>query len=373
MKTFQNTVKIRQIVAFSLLGFVNLIFAFKYFSRYIDHSLLLSVFYIAFLVALFISLKRVRYRFLESAWFFSSILFLYCLGHVVLFHFISVKTLNVDRWSVISSFWEQVFKGQYPYNALSNMGSYPAPFPFYFLMALPFHIIGEIGYFSLTGIIIFAYFLRKNLSRRDSIGALIILFLSISVFWEITVRSTIFVNSIFFTLYLFWLQRVDLNNKKQYWASALIGGLLLSTRTIFVLPLVIYCVFLFKSSEITLKSLIGWSLIILGVFTLTFSPFFIFYLHEFLNRNPFNVQTEHLFPFKVSVVFFILSVIAGFICSNKIEILYYSCGIFVLILITYFTLFIHRYSLVNAYLKSSIDLSYMLFTFPFLLFFSYKE
>jgi hypothetical protein len=200
-----------------------------------------------------------------------------------------------------------------------------------------------------------------------------VLLFSVSVFWEISVRSTILLNSILFFLYLFWLQSVDLNNKKQYWTSAVIGGLLLSTRTIFALPFIIYLSFLIKSKEIDLRSLSGWFLIILGVLVLSFSPFLIFYYHEFVKINPFNVQSEHLFPFKVSLIFILLSVLAGFICSNKMEILYYSCGIFVLILITYFTLSVHRYGLMYAYLKSSIDLSYMLFIFPFLLFFSYKN
>jgi len=253
------------------------------------------------------------------------------------------------------------------------MGNYPAPLPFYFILALPFDLIGEIGYLALIGIIIFAVFLRKSLSARNSFGAMIILFLSVSVFWEISVRSTILINAILFMLYLFWLQKVDFGNKKQYLASAIIGGLLLSTRTIFALPMVIYVVFLFKSKEVSLQSLIVWSLIIVGVLTLTFLPLFIFYFPEFIIRNPFNVQTDHLFPFNISLFFIVLSVISGFMCSRKREILYYTSGIFVLVLITYFFLFIHKYGFMYAYLKSSIDISYMLFAFPFLLYFSFSS
>ena len=369
---FSNSIKFRQTLSFSFIVLINFIFAYKYFSRSLEHALLLSIFYITLLIIIFILSKKFSFQLYESDWFYYAFVFMYIAGHVILFHFIHVENLNVDRWSVISAFWEQAFKGEYPYNAQSHMGNYAASLPFYFVLALPFYLIGEIGYFSLIGIIIFAFFLRKNLSRSESICAIFILFLSVSVFWEISVRSTIFVNTVLFMLYLFWLLRIDLNNKKQYWTSAIIGGLLLSTREIFALPLIIYCVFLLKSKEISVKSLVGWCLIVFGLFIFTFSPFLIFYFHEFLNRNPFRVQTEQLLPFRISAFFLILAVIAGLLCSDKMGILYCSVCLFVSILMTYYALFIHNYGLMPAYLKSYIDLSYMLFAFPFLLFFSFK-
>ena len=373
MILFSNSIKFRQILSFSIIVLINFIFAYKYFSRGNEHALLLSVFYIIFLVTIFILSKKINFQWVESNKAFYSVLFLYSLFHVVLFHFIHVENLNVDRWSVISSFWEQAFKGQYPYNAQSHMGNYPGPLPFYFVLFLPFNFIGEIGYFSLLGVIIFAFFLRKNLSRRESIGALFILILSISVFWEIMVRSTIFVNAVLFILYLFWLLKVDLNNFKQYWTSAIIGGLLLSTRSIFAFPLIIYCVFSFKSKEVTFKSIFSWSLIVCCTFIITFSPFLLFYFNDFLNRNPFSVQTEHLLPFRISALFLILAVVSGFVCSHKREIIYYTVGIFVLILITYFAFVCYNYGFKGAYINSNADISYMLFTLPFLLFFSYKN
>lgn len=370
---FLNTIKIKQIVAFSILVLINFIFAFKYLSRSNDHALIMSIFYIILLIILFILSKKIDLKLFKSNWFFYSLVFLYSISHIVLFHFIKVETLNVDRWSVISSFWEQAFNGQYPYNAQSHMGNYPAPLPFYFLMALPFNLVSEIGYFSLLGIILLSVFLRNNLSAKNSIGALIILFLSVSVLWEISVRSTILVNSVLFMLYLFWLERINFNSKKHFWASAIIGGLLLSTRTIFALPLVIYVIYLFKSKEVTFKLLTGWSLVVGGVLILSFSPLLFFNFSEFLIRNPFNVQTDHLFPFNISLIFIALAAIAGFICSTKRQLIHYTSGIFILVLITYFYLFIFRFGFIDAYFNSSIDLSYMLFAYPFLLYLSFSN
>jgi hypothetical protein len=370
---FTSANKIRQTLAFSIIILINLIFAFKYLSRVNDYAFILCIGYTLFLTIFYIFSKRIDSKFFNSNWLFYSLVCLYSLGHIILFHFIKVETLNVDRWSVISSFWNQAFHWQYPYNAQSHMGNYPAPLPFYFVLALPFNLLGEIGYLSLSGILILAVFLRKNLSPQNSVGALVFLFLSVSVFWEISTRSTILINSILFMVYLVWLEKVNFKNKRQFWMSAIIGGLLLSTRTIFALPLTIYVIYLFKSKEVTLKVLVVWSLIVVGVLIITFLPFLIFYFPEFLIRNPFNVQTDYLFPLNISMIFIFLSVISGFLCTKKREILFYTSGIFVLILITYFYLFIHKYGFMNAYFKSGIDLSYLFFAFPFLLYFSFSD
>lgn len=365
-----NNSKVRQLLSIFLTLVINFLFAYKYCSRSTNHPLLLSLFYIALLAIIFFLFKRLNFKFLESNWLYYSYLFLYSLSYVVAFHFIQVESLNVDRWSVISSFWNEAFKGHYPYNAQSHMGNYPAPLPFYFVLALPFHLLGEIGYFSVWGVIIFAALQRKFLTRKQSLGTLVILSLSVSIFWEISVRSTIFVNTVLFMAYLFWLVRVDLNRSKQFWASAIIGGLLLSTRTIFAIPIIIYCIFLFKEKEILFKQLVTWILCVCVIFSLTFFPFFLFYLKEFLNRNPFLIQTDAILPFQKSVIFLILAIVAGYKCSHKFEIPYYTVAIFVLMVIAYFTLECQKFGIMIAYSNSYIDLSYLLFTFPFLLLFS---
>jgi len=44
------------------------------------------------------------------------------IGSGFIFYKIPVESLNVDRWSVITSFWDNFFKGEYVYFAKSNMG-----------------------------------------------------------------------------------------------------------------------------------------------------------------------------------------------------------------------------------------------------------
>lgn len=372
MTLFSGRSSIKHVLSFFLLLIINALFAFKYSARATEYSLLFCLLYVAFLVAVYLLLGKLNNRLFQSDHFYYVLLVLYLLSFIISFHFIRVENLNVDRWSVISSFWDQAFKGLYPYNARSHIGNYPGPLPFYFVLALPFYLTGEIGYLSLLGIIVFAVFLRQNLSAKDSTGALFILFVSVSISWEIITRSTILVNAILFMVYLFWLSKEDINKRKTFWKTAISGGLLLSTRTIFIIPLIIYSVFQFKNKKISFKLLSGWMIIVYTVFAITFSPFLIFCFKEFLTRNPFSVQTEHLLPLSISVAFLLIAFITGFICSGEKDVIYCTTGAFVLILVTYFFYFSRQYGFLNAYLNSKIDLSYMLFVFPFVLYYAFE-
>ena len=118
----------------------------------------------------------------------------------VVFYFafqkIPVETLKVDRWSVISSFWDNYFGNKYVYFAKSNMNNPPGPMPFYFILALPFYIIGELGYFSILGIVLFFGLLNyKKLNTNLQTTALLLVCSSIFYLHEVICRSNIFLNS----------------------------------------------------------------------------------------------------------------------------------------------------------------------------------
>ena len=223
--------RFRQILSLVIIILINLIFALKYFSRGVGHPLSLSIFYVVVLIIMFILLKKINMPWLNSNWLYYLVIVGYCIGHIILFRFIKVENLNVDRWSVISSFWDQIFNHQYPYYAKSHMGNPPGPLPVYFLLTLPFSIIHEIGLLSLLGVGVFMWHLRKQKTANDSNIALLLIVLSVAVFWEISVRSTILVNGIIFYFCLFWLLNMELKNAHQRWISAVACGLVLSTRS----------------------------------------------------------------------------------------------------------------------------------------------
>ena len=111
-------------------------------------------------------------------------------------------------WSVIKSFLDNLFAGKYPYDAISFMGNSPGPFPFYYVIALPFYLVNEIGLLTLAAIVAFCAFLnRRTADNSVFFMQTILLVASPALAWEIIARSTIFFNFSLVILYAFWLEK----------------------------------------------------------------------------------------------------------------------------------------------------------------------
>ena len=358
----------RNQVVILLVVIINFLFAYKYFARVMPYALMGSIAYSTMVGMVYYFLQKRETKWVESNMLFWGITFLYVSLHVVFFSYIKVAQLNVDRWSVISSFWDVAFNGKYPYSAQSHMGNYPGPLPVYFLLSLPFYLIHEVGYLSLSGFILLAWVLRRYLSHKDSTIALFLLVSSVALFWEISVRSTIVVNAVLFLVYLRWLTHIDLRKTSYFILSAVVGGLLLSTRSIFAFALVVYGVFALKNKVLPFKKLFWWSSLLLATFMITFLPFFLFYFYEFTKLNPFFVQSDTLFPFSYVPILFGVAVIAGLLCKKTPDVFFWTGMVFGAVFSIYAIRLCMIHGPVNAYINSVIDLSYSLFCLPLMLY-----
>ena len=145
--------KVRKYVTLVVLAVIHLLFAFKYFNRFAGHGLMLSVLYIVIAGVILYILSKQHWSWVSGNVIYWGIVIAYASLYFIIFAHLKASQLNVDRWSVISSFWDNAFSGKYPYAAQSHMGNYPGPFPVYFVLALPFYLAQEIGYLSLLGFI----------------------------------------------------------------------------------------------------------------------------------------------------------------------------------------------------------------------------
>lgn len=121
-------------ISFVLFSLINILFAVKYFSRYTSYYVWMVAILCIFHTLLFYKGKELL-QFIRRKDTFIGILWLvcFCIGCIFVWDKIPVESLNVDRWSVITSFWDQYFNGQYVYYAQSHLGNYPGPMPFYFI------------------------------------------------------------------------------------------------------------------------------------------------------------------------------------------------------------------------------------------------
>lgn len=133
-------------ISLFILLFINFIFSVKYLSRYTSYYLIISLFIVLIQVLIvkkidfiFNLLKKAKIKPIYLL-IFSSIILLLIASKV------PIESLKVDRWSVITSFWDNYFSNQYVYFAKSFDGNYPGPMPFYFVLFLPFYFLNEYSY-----------------------------------------------------------------------------------------------------------------------------------------------------------------------------------------------------------------------------------
>lgn len=356
----------KQISLFLFL-LISFLFAVKYGSRITSYYILLAV--IISVLYFIIWKKRIFFQRLQANSTYV-LLAVFTILFSFVFYKITPESLNVDRWSVITSFWDNYFNNEYVYAAKSHKGNPPGPMPFYYIIALPFYFMGELGYLSILGslafLIILTYLKVQNYLK---IIALLLLLTSTFYLWEVTCRSNIFLNAsliVFSMLYFFKTIENKLKAKNLLLLGILIG-LLLSTRNVFVIPFIVLFLYALKLNLISIKNTIYIGLIVIVTFCLTFLPFIYNHFEEFKKINPFIIQSTYLMPFSYTVFCVVLSFISFLVVKNKNDVFFYSGIILFITVIIHYIHLIGVSSFNEAFFESRADISYFILSAPFLL------
>jgi hypothetical protein len=278
------------------------------------------------------------------------------------------ESLNVDRWSVISSFWHNYFNNEYVYFAKSFGNNYPGPMPFYFILALPFYLIGELGLFSFSGIVLFVLFTKK-LEMPFNYSSISFLLIATSLFfnWEIFSRSNLFING---CLILISIVCFFEKYKKELSSNLIFGiifGLLISTRNVFVIPYIIAFLFALRTKKIDLQNTFYIGITAIVAFGATFLPFVWSHFEDFKLMNPFIVQT-FLMPSKYIFLFILIAVILSFFCKKETDIYFYSGLTLFLTILFYFGYTIFNYGFNSSFYENIADISYFILCMPFVIY-----
>lgn len=348
-----------------MLTFTNVIFFVKYGSRVLDggYLYLAGIAYALVYVSLLTNprLGKLTSRF-SSTLFYSSVV---ALVSTIVFAqlFVDPLTLNVDRWSVISSFLEKGLNNQYPYGAISHLGNPPGPMPVYFILAFPFYIVGGLCVLSGLGYLATLSFLRR-FDHENSGKYYLSLLLSPCVYWEIATRSNVMTYSVLVLMGLTFFNLLD----KTHWSrklalSAVSVGLLLATRSVFIIAYMIYSVANFQPRKAILH-VKYWGLAVCA-FASAFLPLILIWPDEFWTINPFIVQSEYLMP-RWIILSYLLFIGTVVLFAKFKDSPFYS-GLFLFLLIgIYSTYLIFTVGFQTAFFDSKIDISYFIFSVPFL-------
>ena len=344
---------------------INVLFIIKYSSRITHYYYLLSLGYAVTLPVLFYLTSYIPEKlFTKKIFFILAILFV--AFSITSFAVIPQESLRVDRYEMIRLFWDNFFADINPYTPRSLETNIPGPFPFYFYLALPFYAIGEIGYFSLLGFIIFVLLLRKAIQdERNRILILLALILSPAYSWEIICRSTLFLNSTLVLAYIFVLTIIDIDKNKNIIISAILLGLILSTRSIVLTVMCPYLVFI-GIHKTGLKKISLWVIGIGMGFTATFLPI-IFFQGFFPSNNPFAIQNIFL-PLWLPIIVLLLMTVISIKIEHISDFIFYSMIFTVVLVFAYFLVQVMQFNFSIALFKDGADISYIVLSLPFVLF-----
>lgn len=362
-----NSLVLKRNICLALFLFVNFLFTYKYLERYTPWAALLGV--LTSLLYLFLYQKRSFLKFISKKTEISLII-AFVIVSFLIWKKIPVETLNVDRWSVITSFWDSYFANEYAYYAKSFAGNPPGPMPFYFILALPFYLVGELGFLSIIGVLFFYWLMWYE--KVNPINRTLILLLILSSFfnlWEIISRSNIFFNASLVLAALIYVLNKKTFTLKTLLISGILIGLTISTRNVFVISYIICFLFLWRTKSINFKQITILAIISLAVLSITFVPVIYNHINDFKQMNPFIVQSTFLIPFEYTLFFILLAIASSFLCKSKQDVYFYNAVVLFTSILIYLVYYIYYEGFTEAIINSKVDISYFIFCLPFALWF----
>jgi len=370
----QGVLDIKKYIALSILLIVNFQFFVKYLERVTPCYLPLSVLCILALGSIMFLADRIE----KCALVLKSLNIILVASLIAascyVFYKIPIETVNVDRWKIITSFWQTFEKGEYTYGLQLESGNRPGAMPFYFLIAYPFYLIGEFGLMPIVALLIFIFTLKYVDIKRNVLSVnLWFLILSPSFLWEIASRSTLYLNAVLVLFSVVYFLKDDKPSRKRLIISGILFGLFLSIRFVFVLAYAIMALYALHTKRITLKDALIVALFTILAFASTFMPFAWGHFDEFLAMNPFIIQSTFLVPFGYTIVFGLIALVFSFCCKKTNDVYFYSSAVLFISILVYEVYFICLNGFYWAFFKSVADISYFIFCIPFALFYYAKR
>lgn len=352
--------------------FINGIFIYKYGQRQniINSSLLLAI-YVFLIVGLVYAFQKDVFKLSKTN---SITKYLYWAIVVIcsmIFSFLIFKTngenLNVDRWSALELTVEGILYGNYPYTQVNHVGNMSSNFPALGLLALPFYLLGDVGFLQVFIFILFSLHLYKE--RKSISNAYFILFLfllSPALLWEIAVKSDLVSNLMLLVLFIeWWDKRFSKDMFKKPVLLGVIIAFFLLTRGVVVIPLIIFFFKGFLDCSFNTKIRFISSLIIVSL--LICLPVFLSApdWDTFINYNPLRLQTNKT-PI-LSYLFLLFTFFITYAVKKTNNYYFYSAIIIFIIPLNSMINFIIEEGWYKTIFEHKFDISYLSMSIPFIL------
>lgn len=350
-------------ISLFLLGMVSLLFMVKYSARVTTSPLLFSGLFLVIFFFLASSLSKIN--FINHKIFNLKAYFLFfiitALALIIGLNFIPAG-IESGRYTEIKSWLDNFRYGFYPYDSKAN----PSGFPFLFMFALPFYLLGDAGYLAVFGFILFAILLRNaSVSLKELYTRFCMLLVLPVFYYEYLVRSELFTNMVLFiAISAIALKKLDIGKTNiSFFALSILFGLLLSTRLVIFIVYFLFLLFVFRN-QIVKGMLFGAVSVV--TFALTLIPFIAWNSVYFWSKGPFAIQFLYL-PMWVIVIAPFLLLYIGWMIRDTQELMFAS-GIVIFVLVSIsFIIKTMQCGFYISVIENGYDISYFAMSIPFLL------
>lgn len=304
----------KSLIACILYLTINVLFVDKYGTRVTELNYLIDLAYLLIGGGILYAVTSIHLpdRYYKIGLWVGSVIYFIVMG--ALQYAIDPMTVQVDRWSAIHYFLDNLLQGIYPYAAQTHLGGYGSPFPVWQLIHLPFYLIGNVGLSIFVFIGIFLLMIARYDSVRTAFIAFILIAISPSFAYEITVRSDLVANFIGILILCRWLQQQHIRLNEHLLFIAVITGLCGSTRLSAVIPIAL--LYGYEFLKLPWRKELCFILVTISVWAATFLPFLLWDFNQllFFEYNPFVLQSRQGSP---TVLFLFASIAIGLVIYQK--------------------------------------------------------
>lgn len=345
--------------------FINLLFVLKYTQQVTPYYVGIGALYVLVGVLLLYAMRWGMQRIKHPTYMGLSLLAALLLGGLWLQYAINPYDLQVDRWSAIHFFWDELFQGNYPYTAGTHLGGYASPFPIWQLFHLPFYVLGNVGLSIFFVTAMLCWVVYKAYGAKTTLLVICLLCLSPAYWYEVVVRSDLMTNLLLVATLVVWLQHKKIALSEHVIGLGCMLGLLASTRFIALIPMAV--LYGKQFVQLSFKQQCTLVMVALLVFVFTFLPFLCWEGSTllFFQYNPFVLQTRQG-SWLVLLLFACIAIFSVLYFSGKQQSVYALIGYLLTLLVV--LAFAEKMLLNHAWtmlFTSMFDITYFSAALPF--------
>lgn len=275
--------------------------------------------------------------------------------------------LNIDRWQTLDFSLDYWLQGIYIYDFKNFMGNYSSYLPGQLLLALPFYLLGNVGYLQIGAFLIFCFAIAKqfesNVIKTIGIGMFGI---SLSFIYEVLCKSDFIASFIIVASFIaLWHHVFHKNYFKKPILLGICVGILFLTRSVVAIALIIFLLrAFFETDRISrIKTIIGFSLTVVLLTLSVILPAKDF--NYILKYNPVLLQSQSNNTL-LMLVFIITACILSFFVQKIADVFYFSGYVIFFLMLSFL---IEQYWLYDYnYQNNFFSTTYLASCLPFIIF-----